>query len=194
MAHGPPKRDPRRADDGHLPADGVHVLVLDSSQGARPQPGAHDDGVDRGRVRTAAPEEPGAALDDLRDMLDGTAGDLAAAGEEAREKVGQVDGGVNVDCREGRAGERPRDEGVSGEFLELWVLRVSVRRHWGGKRYTYVGHPIEAFVAPVEQEVGLRDTHEAMFCLSAGGGELPHHVKRLLVNGWRDERIIREHP
>ena len=65
MAHGPPERDPRRTHDHHLAPDGVHVLVLDASKGARAQAGARDDGVDRLCVRTAAPEEPWAALDDL---------------------------------------------------------------------------------------------------------------------------------
>ena len=48
---------------------------------------------------------------------------------------------------------------------------------------TYVGHPVEAFIAAVKEIVGLRDTHEAVLSFSAGGRELPHHVEGLLVDG-----------
>ena len=52
-------------------------------------------------------------------MLDGPPGDLAATREEAGEEVGEVDWGVDVDGREGRAGESSGNERVRGELCEL---------------------------------------------------------------------------
>ena len=49
-----------------------------------------------------------------RGALYGTAGS-----EEAGEEVREVDGRVDVDGREGRAGQCSLDEGFFGKFLEL---------------------------------------------------------------------------
>ena len=119
VAQRPPGPDPRRTDDRDLSAHGVHVLVLDAPKRACPQAGTDDDCVDGLGVGASAAEEAGAALDDLGDVLDGPTHDGTAVREEAREEEGEVDGRVDVDGREGRARRRSRDEGVTGELLEL---------------------------------------------------------------------------
>ena len=98
--------------DGDLSAHRVHVAVLDTAQCSCPKPGAHDERVDRFTISSSTAKEIGAALDDLGDVLDRPTHDRAAAGEEAREEVGEVDGRVDVDGLEGRAGRRARHEGV----------------------------------------------------------------------------------
>ena len=131
MADRPPELDPRRAHEHDLPADGVHVRVLDAAERARAEPRADDDRVDGRGVRALCAKDARAALGDLRDVLDRAADERAAAREEACEEVGQVRGRVDVDRREGRAALRALDERLFGQLLELRVdvcrARVSVQ-------------------------------------------------------------------
>ncbi len=120
MTRRAPEVDPGRPDYHHLAPDGVYVLVLDPAEGARAEPGAHDERVDGLGGRLAEAEEVRAALDDLRDVLHAAADDGASSGDEAREKVGEVRRGVDGYGGERRADECAWDEGGFRDFLELW--------------------------------------------------------------------------
>ena len=133
MAHGPPERDPRRTHNRDLPAHGVHRGVLDAAEAPRAEARAHDERVDGRRVRAAAEEEAGAALGDLRDVLDGAAHERAAGRHEAPEEVGEVGGRVDVDRREGRAALRAGDEVGLRQLLELRERGQAGNRGGGGR-------------------------------------------------------------
>lgn len=100
MTSGTAKRDPRRSDQHDLAPHRVYVLVLHASQRARAQSRAHNQRVNRRRRRAASREHVRAALDDLRDVLDGTTNDGPTPREEAREQVVKIGRGVDSEGRE----------------------------------------------------------------------------------------------
>lgn len=105
MTYGPPKCDPWRVYNGDLPTYGKHVLVIHPAEGARTKARADDECIYGLSIGVTTAKEAWATFDDLRDMLHRAAHELAAGGEKAGEKVGKVDGCVDVDGCEGRAGE-----------------------------------------------------------------------------------------
>lgn len=119
MARGASELDPRRPDQHHLAAHREHVWIFDPAERARPKAGACYDGVDGILTRATRGEDVRAALGDLAQMLHRAADDDTAFGEEAREEVVAVDGGVDCDCCKRDAVLRTGEEGILGEWFVL---------------------------------------------------------------------------
>lgn len=100
----PPKPDPRRPHHQSLTAQRITIFVLDTPEEPRTKPCAHNHDI--GRLRNcSAIEQTRAALDDLVDVLHGSARNLAASREKTREKIVAV------------------DRGIDGERLEVYSVR-----------------------------------------------------------------------
>lgn len=98
-----PKLDPRRSDQDRLPPNGVHILILHTTQRPRANSHTYDYRVWRGRL--SGDERP---VDDLLDVLHRRADELPTCGHKGFVQPVEVIGRVDGDSRELQSGLEDR--------------------------------------------------------------------------------------